>query len=240
MTEIVTRYIIGIAAAVSGDLDYAEGLHRDVLDHLPGESEFPVYIKLRDRIPIRLAEISMARAREAHSRWMVSRSEEDSIEIGEHLNQVDERYRKDNQYVTLRSIYLFVVKREVEGALKLLRANRAELDPAWYYNMAFLEAYRGNLLGAAQYYRALQRLSTNDSVNEQVDRFLEWLREEEPELVQLSFCEGYIAWKIRGDKVAALAEFREFVRRAEASNEFAAIVSRVKRWMKKLESESDD
>lgn len=61
--EIVAKYIIGIAAALSGDLEYAQRLYLDVRDRVGSKNrQFPIFEKLRQRLPIRIFEISEARA----------------------------------------------------------------------------------------------------------------------------------------------------------------------------------
>jgi hypothetical protein len=83
-TEVVARYVLGIAFRLSGELDYAESLLTDSLQQLAGKNhDFPIYRKLKERIPLRLSEITQDRISQLYSEWMKTRELHlwDQIEI---------------------------------------------------------------------------------------------------------------------------------------------------------------
>jgi hypothetical protein len=99
--------------------------------------------------------------------------------------------------------------------LHLIEQNRIENDLAWLVNRAFLHAYIGNLRRAYAFYRKAEGYQPNPEVLRQVDEFLEWLSGQEPDKVEVLFCIGVVAWRIRGDLVVAEREFQQFLSRCQ-------------------------
>jgi len=196
----VARYIIGIAAACSGDLDYAEQLQTEVHGLLSGKDQaFSVFATLKQRVPVRLAEIRHARARKAYNKWRRSRDPADMDTMARHLDSVPSS--GPNQYGVLlfKSICLFVRNRDVKGAMDVLKKCRGQTEATWLYNLAFLHAYAGDLKGAIRRYRNAMKLRVGDRTVVEVEEFMCWLLEEEPEKYQLYYCLGFLNWKAKGD-----------------------------------------
>ena len=112
----VSRYIIGTASVLSGDLDYAEALYNDLNEMLNSkEGSFPIFIKLKDRIPLRLSEIYEARARFEYELWLKDHDDQHLDQVGMYLDKIIPRL-KDHYRIRLnRSVYLFLKYREVDA-----------------------------------------------------------------------------------------------------------------------------
>ncbi|MEI6882652.1 MAG: hypothetical protein WCK82_15130, partial [Bacteroidota bacterium] len=83
---VVTKYIIGIAAAMSGDIEYAEQLYKDAQDSLKAKGlDFIVYRILAERLPIRISELHIARAQATYEAWQIDRDPEKIDQLGEYL-----------------------------------------------------------------------------------------------------------------------------------------------------------
>jgi hypothetical protein len=65
---------------------------------------------------------------------------------------------------------------------------------------------------------------------------LYWVIREEPEKVQIYYCLGVIAWRIRGDHEAAQREFRDFLRLCPPE-QFAKDREVVEKWLRELNSQ---
>ena len=208
----VARYIIGIAAAYSGDLDYAEIMQNDVLRLIANKDQaFPVFAKLNQRVPIRLGEIRCTRARGAYNRWLTTRDPTDIATMGHHIESIPSAYANEYGTLLLKSIYLFLNKRDTKGAMALLKNCKNQSEGTWLYNMAFLHAYVGDLSSAIRRYRAAMKLRVDESVPMQVEEFMCWLLQQEPEKYQIYYCLGFINWKVKGDSARAIGNFDAFL-----------------------------
>jgi hypothetical protein len=208
----VARYMIGIAAALSGDLDYAERLYGDTLDLLRGKPDgFPVFRKLSQRLPYRLSEIHLARAVRAYRQWTTLRDETGIAAVARHLDLVTRPDIAFYHIALLRSIVLFVRDRDVKSAIALLRKHRSDVDGTGLYNMGFLYAYAGDLNRATQCYRNAARHRTEPTVIADVEGFICWVLAKEPERYQLHYCLGFINWFVNGDPLRAATDLDAFL-----------------------------
>ncbi|HLG25859.1 MAG TPA: hypothetical protein VI588_03675, partial [Candidatus Gracilibacteria bacterium] len=216
-TVIVAEYIIGIAAAISGDLDYAEVLYGNALTKLERQDQrFPIYDKLAKRIPIRISELYEARAIKVHQKWSNTYDAKFIDQLGQYLDKIAEERRAEPSVVLLSAIYAFVQNRDVQKALKNLAklkkitkdSEKTNLAGAWNCSMAFLYAYNGNLNVAIRHYRKAAMAAVEPDIIAQVESFLCWVLEKEPEKYQLYYCLGFFNWKIKGDVVQAEKDFR--------------------------------
>ena len=231
----VAKYIMGLAAAFSGDLDYAEKLYTDAEEQLKNKnSEFPIFEKLMDRLPIRRSELYEARAMVALKIWGRNHDPNLINELGEHLQRVDES-RKETipNILHLRAIHAFLEVRDVEGAIKLLKKINAKNDGLWHCNMAFLLAYFGDLKGATRHYRQVVSHRVSPEVIEQVESFICWALEEEPDKYQLSYCLGFFNWKVKGDKIQAINDFTTF-KKTCADKQFNKEIVLTQKWLQEL------
>jgi len=208
----VSRYIIGIAAACSGDIDYGEELFKDVANLLTNKGHsFPIFAILKKRIPIRLGEINHLRANMAYERWVKSHDPLEIIEMGKYLDKIPASYSDEYNVLNLRAIYIFIQNRDVKGALQILKKCKSIPDATWVYNMGFLHAYAGNLKKAIQCHNNGLRLPTEISVIYKIEEFIIWILEQEPSKYQLFYCLGYINWKLKGDNRQAIKDFKAFL-----------------------------
>jgi hypothetical protein len=236
-TEIVARYVIGIAAACSGDIQYAELLYRDVLSRLHDKDQnFPIYRKLKERIPSRLAELYEAMASSCHEKWAETHDPTFLTEIDGWLDKIDPVCQDRNVALTLRAITLFLTSRSVDKAIGLLKKLRDDNNRIWQCNMAFLYAYKGNLKQAARHYRQASRCNYGQDYFYQIEDFINWILEQEPSKYQLYYCLGFINWIIKEDRILALEYFRKF-RELRASTEYLQEKALAEEWVGQLSGE---
>lgn len=233
----VAKYIIGIAAAYSGDLNYAEKLQKDVEQLLDGHNQtFPIYAKLKQRVPQRIAEINYARAQIACIRWSQTHDPAEIEEMGRHLDKIPLYYDEYGVFL-LRSILLFVQQRDVKGAMAVLKKCKGSSEGTWLYNLGFLHAYAGDLKRAIQRYRNAMDLPVEAHVIGEIEEFICWLLDEEPQKYQLHYCLGYINWKVKGDKPQAVKDFETFLLLGH-ENEFAVEREIARKWILEIQESS--
>ncbi len=231
----VSKYIIGIAAACSGDLNYAEKLHNDVQQLLDGQDQsFPIFAKLKQRVPQRLAEINHARASIACNRWVKTRDPIDMEAVGQHLDRIPQFYANDYGVLLLKSIFLFVKYRDVKGAIAALKKCKGVSEGTWQYNLGFLYAYINDLKRAIQRYRNAMDLPIEPQTVAQIEEFICWLLGEEPQKYQLHYCLGFINWKIKGDKTQAIKDFEAFLSQGN-ENEFTIERELAGKWIQEIQ-----
>lgn len=213
--DIVARYILGVGAAFSGDFTYSETLFMEALNRLAGKSsDFPAYQKLANRIPDRVSELYEARAKAEHLEWVKTHDTVYLQRLGEALGQVRENRLELPHVLNLRALHAFLTGRDVEAAIGYLMKRKDE-TAEWHLNMAFLYGYKGDLRAAARHYRFAGNLDVEGLTITQVEDFICWVLEQEPEKYWLHYCLGMFNWRTKGDTRQAVIDFREFLHHAD-------------------------
>ncbi|NQU45406.1 hypothetical protein HQ520_19160 [bacterium] len=214
LVNCVAKYIIGVAAAMSGDLAYAEQLQNDVLSAVSArEGDFPIYKKLRDRVPFRLAEIHHQQAVVSYDRWLKNRDILHMDQMGIYLQRIPRQYENRYPVLILRAILAFVRDRDTAAAKGFIDKCEkvAGTDGTWLFSRAFVEAYEGDLKTASRCYQKAMEMEIGSHLVSDVEEFLSWVFEQEPDKVQLLFCLGYINERIKDDGKLAVEHFSEFL-----------------------------
>jgi len=210
-TIIVSKYVIAIAAACSGDLEHALSLFKEIdafLKHR--ETEFKPIAKIKDRIPNYIREIYLAYAKENYKRWCIDRDSQWLVEIKQYLESVPENSRNNVSYLTQLSIVEFLINRNIKECLDILHRIKHK-DAIWYFNVAFLYAYNGELNKALKNYRKAIRLNLQAEAINEIEEFIFWIVNNEPGKYQLYYCLGFYNWKVKGDFSKAIEDFENFL-----------------------------
>jgi tetratricopeptide (TPR) repeat protein len=234
--DIVARYIIGIAAALSGDLAYSEGLYIDALNRVNRSSaDFPVFSKLAERIPIRLFELKQARAKNAHELWVRDHHPSHISTLGQILEEIEATHPGETYKVlTLRAIHVFLSRRDVHEATRLLNSLRKnDRDAAWHLNQGFLRAYAGDLRSAIRHYRNALAFEINADLIYKIEDFLCFIVAEEENKYQLYYCLGFFNWQIKGDHKQALLDFGRFLEHNNGTD-FATERTLAEKWITEI------
>lgn len=217
-TECVAKYIIGIASACSHDLNYAESLFLDIQKKLEkSKTDFPVFEKLKQRLPSRLAEIYVARAYGLIDKWRRTNDQETLDQFNNCINNIPEDSSNFFNVLILRSVEAFLNGRNINKAKQVIKSCKKYKHPVWHFNLAFLSAYEGNLKKAIQQYRICCKYEVTAQTKSEVEDFIVWILEEEPDKYQFYYCLGFFNWQIKGDLKLALYDFNEFLNLATDS-----------------------
>lgn len=238
--EIVAKYIIGISASFSGDIFYAESLFDDVesrLNEYEGK-KFPIYLKLKERLPLRKAEIYEAMASSIHKQWAESYDPRLIPEILKWLEKIDEKHQLRFGVIALKAICIFASNKDVDSAINLVKKLPHEGNPVWNLNMAFLYGFNGDLKHSIQQYRAAAQLSIEVEIINQVEGFLNWAIEDNQDKYQLHYCLGFFNWQIRGDDLQANHNFENFLKNCP-SEQFIKEQELAQDWMKVIKSKDN-
>lgn len=233
-TEVVARYVIGVAAQLSGDYDYAEKLYSDSRNRLDALRVLPISAKLRERIPTRLAEMQEGRAIAAYEAWATTHSEDAVEKLHMYLAPIEAGTYRSPATLNLLAICAFLRNRDVDRSLHWLEQIVAQnRDGTWHLNVAFLYAYKGNLRRAVRHYRSAGRLRIEPEVIGKIEDFVCHIAQIEPSKCQLYFCLGFFNWHIKGDTVQAAKDFGAFVS-TPSSSQYPMEVQLAGRWVEEL------
>ncbi|OSZ73294.1 hypothetical protein CAP37_16760 [Hydrogenophaga sp. IBVHS1] len=237
--EVVAKYILGVAAAMSGDLDVSETLYRDAQERLTQKDKtFGIYRVLSERLPLRIAELYEAKASWAYREWLNTFADELLETFRESLNKFNEM----KVPVTLRvrfllAIKLFVCDRDVRGALTALKPLKNKFDPLWNYNMAFLKGYSGDLKSAARHYRYASKSEIDADILIQIEEFLFWIIEKEPAKEHVHFCLGMFYQLAKGDLVSSVNHFELFLKAKNIAS-FPAEAALATSWIEEIKKDA--
>jgi hypothetical protein len=240
LTEIVAKYVLGIAAGLSGDLAYAETLFSEVHSRVHAKlaqdkEDLPTYRTLSKRIPFRLLEIYEARAIIAYSDWRKNPSAESLDVIEESLKaMVRLGISRPPSFYFFSAIHHFLLNRDVSSALEELKNVKGQ-GGIWNLNVAFLNAYKGNLRAASRHYKLAAATEVDLDTSLQVEDFLCRILEIEPDKYQVNFCLGMFNEHIKGDLNRAVYDYEAFLTSGNPSD-FAIERELVKNWISALKA----
>jgi hypothetical protein len=239
LADIVARYIIGLAAALSGDLDYAERMYTSVSEKLSRtKQKFLVLEKIRTRLPFRFFEINEARAKHAYDLWRAAKTDENVATLGAHLAKIpDEPYA--GRVLPLRAIHAVVGRRDIARARQIMIQFNAPENAVWHFNLAFLDAYDGQMRRAIDHYRNGSRAVIEEARLADIEEFINWALEANPDKYQFHYCLGFFNWKVRGDLRLAKRYFMNFLSQARAS-EFQGEQRLARKWLTEIERDLKD
>ena len=204
-----TKYVIATAALLSRDYVFAIALLEELQhtkEKLNINSNVKAIRKLIDLIPVRLADAYRFASIDSFARWEKTRSSSDLQNSINWVVKYDKIKPNDNLHILLmRAIGHFIFSRDIEAAMKCISRCRAKYiaDPSWKYSAAFLEAYRNNLDKAKQLYDAAKPTESGYVIPFQIEGFIAWVLDIEPQQKQLNFCLGYLNEIFKNDLVSA-------------------------------------
>jgi len=211
----VARYIIGIAALISGDPRTALSLFSALQDEIgPSVQKHETLAEIRRRLPIRIRDCLITIGRWHFETWRETRETrqmESVREIGSNLLNLNP---DDNEAHNLMAIALFVLDQNVGSATKHAKQARSRTYPVAQYSLAFLYVCSGNLRRGAKLYRQACRECPRE-VAFQVEEFICWSLERDPSQIELHYCLGLVNRYGKGDRAQALVDFKKFLELAD-------------------------
>ena len=236
-TECVAKYIIGIASACSSDINYAEQLYRDVEKKLENlKTDFPIFAKLKERLPIRFSEIYIAKSKVYLNVWRKNKDKEAHSQFIFNLNKISDDLADSYSVLLLRSIEAFLDGRRIKDAIEHTKKCKRYDDPIWHFNLAFLRAYEGKLIKTIQQYRICANYDVSPATLSEVEDFMVWILEEEPEKYQYHYCLGFFNWKIKGDLYQAINDLGEFLENIR-HGEFVKEKELAQKWISEIKEQ---
>ena len=159
-----------------------------------------------------MVDIYLAYAKYHYEQWVLTRDSEPLDKLKIFVDKLETLAPTNYEGNILRSIWLFLEKREIDTAIAEIQRSRNRKDILWRYNLAFLYAYEGKMKEAIrEYNKASNGYLPNTKVLGDIIDFIYWVVEKEPNKCQLYFCLGLIHFLSTEDYSQALREFEIFL-----------------------------
>jgi tetratricopeptide (TPR) repeat protein len=217
-TDVSTRYIVGMAALISGDVGYAENLFLNVQSKLKRDKNSNSGIKeISRRLPARFRQLYAAWLFHLYQAYFSTRNRQYVIKSDEICSKLLQYEPTNVNGMMVKAICEFVLRQDIPAAHKLITRCRTDLDNTWRYSRAFLHAYQGKMEEAvADYKHAFNGPVRDKSVPVQCEEFIQIVLAEEPERIQLHFCLGLINFYAKQDYLAAERDLSQFLAKLKA------------------------
>jgi hypothetical protein len=210
-TETAARYIIGLAALVSGDVQYSETLLLSAEQRLRQSSKGP-FRKLAEDLPSRLIVLYQNWMNASHDAYVAS-SDKRYLEIADEV--ATKLLARDSSHygaTLMKGICAFTLRRDIGQAKHHVRAAKRLNDVTWRYSLGFLYAYEGRMKESrTEYAKAFAGQLNDVTVPVQCDLFIQSVLAEEPERGQLHFAAALINQHVKPDSTLAISEYESFL-----------------------------
>ncbi len=205
--------VIGIAHLFAGKLSTAERLFLDVEKSLNTSPTDSIAARL-------LSGPSEEWLRRLYDRWIGALHSEYARNRNNALiptieNKADKllaRQPKSPVANTSKALCRFLLDRDTNLARSHLERLGRSGGVSRVLNLAFLDAYEGDLRSANEHYKTLFReLDPKMATLIEAEEFIQLILEQEPERHELHFCLGVINYKAKNDLAVATGAFRAFL-----------------------------
>ncbi len=234
VADAVSKYIIGIAMTLSGYYGEAEPMLAEASELAARVTPIPPTCeKLIEQAKREISAINLINADRCYARW---RDEGfDDAELANLGTALDAVVHDSHQVLGLKAIHAFLSARDTHKARTLLyKVQTSARDGVWEYNQGFLFAYDGNLKKARKHFLqgAQQRIPQSRSIAE-LELFMCWVIEQEPNRSQLHMALGLLNWHLKGDYERARKDFENFLAQTKPGK-FDRERALAKLWIKEL------
>lgn len=204
-----TKYIIATAALLSYDYHFAINLLEEIRSNKSNSN----FKKLQGITHKRLGQAYKFASMVHFVRWENTRDTQELTTSVSWISKFDKLNPNSRDYLLVKAIEHFVIHRDIASAMKCINqcTSRFLTDSSWKYSAAFLEAYRNDLDEAKEYYDSALNTESGHAMPFQVEGFIAWILEIEPDKVQLNFCLGYINEKFKNDTQSARRYYERFL-----------------------------
>ena len=117
---------------------------------------------------------------------------------------------ESSNIIEIIAMLKFVKYRDAEAALTVMDKWTNEKNITWHLNVAFLHGYKEDLKIAARHYRLASFFEIDPRTISEVEGFMVWLLEQEPQKLHIYYCLAFFNWMIKGDKIQGAKGFRKF------------------------------
>jgi len=210
---IVTKYIIGIAVFLSGDLDLSFNIYSQLNNELKNiHDTVPAVVEIKRRLPRRLYEGALGFTHKLYYQYTKTRKIGYIKQSKIYLDLLSSLAPNDYVSGLQRAIYYFLIEHNINKAKnELENIKNNPFDLTWRYSMAFLLAYEGRLIDAKRHYDKIVKGYSHSRIVCDCEMFINDILEIEPDRCGLYFLRGYLNFKIKLDFILAKNDFENFL-----------------------------
>jgi len=230
----VVKYIIGIAAFVSGDINLSHKLYTDLekeVNDIPQDEGIPVIYEIKRRLPYRLSEVLTIYLQANYSTYADTRDRKYIFDLKPILKKLQE-IDSDNYHAHLIRAILYFFEGKVDSAIEGLR-DLNHKDITWRYSLGFLYAYKGDIHNALESYKKTFHKSASSNVCIDSEIFISEAIKERPKKIQLNFFRGLLNYKIKQDYLLAKEDFKYFLDQ-QGSSKFPRLVELANKYLSEI------
>ena len=204
------KYIVGVAAFISGDAELGERLHKTLEDELNRFNPLPVFLlPVKRRLPQLLSDEAYIIAK---SKFLIGDNDSAKTNLAESLARNPENYSA----MIMQSIVAFSVDNDPYKALSILKGalKYRGNDRTVFYNLAFLQFWTEDYRAALRSCEAVlktDKSDVNDLVAKESEEFNLKLIEEGKFKDQLYFWLGILNFREQRNYPQALRYFENFL-----------------------------
>jgi hypothetical protein len=212
--NIASKYMIAVAAFVSGDFKLAFSLNEYTYRYLQKNNiiSIPNIDFLKNKVRQRLIESTAAMIQLNYFLYRKTKKISHLNDTKRYLNLGYELDPQNYSFHMSRAVYFFKVEKDIRKADKEIRACENAPDGIWRYSRAFLRLYRGKIDAAERSYSKAIKEDLPPHILFEIEEFLMDVVEKEPDKCQLWYGIGILNWKVKGDLKLATDAFEKFLK----------------------------
>lgn len=218
MIRYVIKYIIGMAAFLSGDIVLSERLFLELwneVSQVKDGSDIPIIDQLLRRLPRNISHVMMVYIDIYYALFAKTRNREWIRACKQPLETL-KKFDLDNyKGHIVRSIFQFFFTKPEDAIEELKNLNNS--DVVWHYSLGFLYAYQEDIENALIHYQKTFYKPAANNVYNEVEVFVGEIIKSEPAKAQLVFFRGIINYKIRADYSLARDDFKNFLSQTKSA-----------------------
>lgn len=249
--SLAARYIVALAAAISGDWKFSKTLllelgssgrnpssgKRRKTKGVGGKTE---QLEVLRRVPQHLANVCFAHCHVTLLQWHDRKSDMALLEAAEQSLEefrAASGHKEGTQYWVTKALFEVTRRGDFAAAERLLNKCRAAAinDPVWRLSLAFVSVLKGNPWLAMDLYDAALERNVPADVLLQIEDYVQWWLTLHKGPTELYLLSAMLNANGKGDKVLALADLKMFDTLATPSSD-ARLVLRATRLRRELET----
>lgn len=192
---IATKYIVALASALSGDLNFSKTLLLELVQYLPKpalgknrgkgakQKDVALIRRLATILPRRLSDVCYAEYLLLASQWRKDLDNLDLLDAAERsleMYLVCERKLKTNyespKYWISKALLEVSLRNNFNGAQNLLLKCKQSVpnDPTWRLSLAFIKIIQANYSEALQLYDTALKLDIDHQTTFDIEHYIQW------------------------------------------------------------------
>lgn len=199
-------YILNLGILIAGRLNEAEDGFRKLLIQ---DIKHPL---LKGKVNHRLLNVLHNQRQLLYEQW---KKDKKNLSLLEEVNIKCEEAFKIDEYDynsnLMKAIYLVVIGNDFKLAEEYVIKNKNNRSKDWLYSFAFIKAVEGELDESYKAYRDLKNNDYHFTLKVDVEDFIIYFLENNPDKYQLYYCLGLINMWLKNDKDSAKREFEKFI-----------------------------